>query len=55
MLKLLLATFGLMACVSLSGCLVMGYSSRGGGFIFPGGLGLIAMLVILFLILRRGR
>ena len=53
MLKLLVVLSGLLACLPLGGCLIMGYSSRGGGFIFPGGLGLIVMLVVLFLLMRR--
>lgn len=44
---------GLAASLPLTGCLIMGYSSRGGGFIFPGGLGLIVMLVVLYLLMRR--
>lgn len=43
----------LAAFVSLNGCMVVGYSSRGGGFIFPGGLGLLVMVVVLWLLLRR--
>lgn len=49
----MLPGFAMAACLPLSGCMVVGYSSRGGGFIFPGGLGLIVMLVVLFLLLRR--
>jgi hypothetical protein len=38
---------------TLSGCLVAGYSSGGGGFIWPGGFGLVFLLLILFFVLRR--
>jgi hypothetical protein len=53
----LLATFGLPLTVScgvlgLSGCLVVGYSSRGGAFIWPGGFGLLVLLAILYFFLR---
>jgi hypothetical protein len=42
------ATFG------LSGCLVAGYSSGGGWFVWPGSLGLLVLaLLIVFLIKRR--
>ena len=38
---------------SLTGCLMVGGSSRGGFFIFPGGLGLVVLIVIVALLLRR--
>ncbi len=38
-----------------SGCIGVGYTSRGGWFIWPGGLGLIVLFTLLFLFLRRGR
>lgn len=50
----LLAAAPLLA-LTLSGCLVAGVSSRGGGFIWPGGLGLLFMLAILFFFLRGRR
>ena len=44
----------LSTCNLLSGCIVAGVSSTGGGFIWPGGLGLlIIVLVVLFLMRRR--
>ena len=46
-------TCALAVCLPLSGCLMVGYSSRGGGFIFPGGLGLLVMLLVLYLLMRR--
>ena len=45
---------GLLAAMSMSGCLVAGYSTRGGGFIWPGGFGLV-ILVLLLLFFLRGR
>ncbi len=40
--------------LTLTGCLVAGYSSRGGGFIWPGGFGLV-ILVLLLIFFLRGR
>ena len=37
----------------LSGCLVAGVSSSGHAFIWPGGFGLVIVLLFLFLLLRR--
>ncbi len=49
-----LATSGLVACSALSGCLVAGYSSTGGGFVWPGGLGFVfVLLALLWFLLRR--
>jgi hypothetical protein len=53
----LAARFGLPLALSwmvpcLSGCLVVGYSSRGGAFIWPGGLGFLVLLAILYFFLR---
>lgn len=51
---LCVALLGLISCSALSGCLVAGFSSSGGGFIWPGGLGLVFMLlVVLWFLLRR--
>lgn len=46
-----------LACMvlGLSGCLMVGYSSRGGAFIWPGGLGFLILLAILFFFLRGRR
>ncbi len=49
-----LGTFALLVCSVLSGCIVAGVSSNGGAFIWPGGLGLLVIvLVVLFLLRRR--
>lgn len=53
MKRLALLCSAMVACLPLSGCMVAGYSSRGGGFFFPGGLGLLVILVIAFLLFRR--
>lgn len=51
--RLFLAAATLFAASSLSGCLVAGVSSSGGAFIWPGGLGLVLMLLVIFFLLRR--
>ncbi len=52
--SLLLTVLALVpASTMLTGCLVAGYSSRGGGFIFPGGIGLIVMILLVLFLLRR--
>ncbi len=43
----------LALCGGLSGCVVVGASSRGGFFIWPGGLGLLLMIALAVLLLRR--
>ncbi len=47
-----LAVVLLLAWLNLSGCVVAGYSSGGGLWIWPGSL-VLTVLVILFLVLRR--
>ena len=45
-------------CLALTqpSCVVVGgYSSEGGWFIWPGSLGLLLIVAIVFLLLRRGR
>ena len=49
----LLAAAASFTSVSLSGCLVAGVSSSGGAFIWPGGLGLVVILLVVFFLLRR--
>jgi FtsH-binding integral membrane protein len=44
---------GLALCTSLTGCVVVGASSSGGWFIFPGGIGLILMILLVLFLLRR--
>ena len=49
-----LGAFTLLMCSMLSGCIVAGVSSSGGAFIWPGGLGLLVIvLAVLFLMRRR--
>ncbi len=49
---LVLACCGLAGSSLLSGCLVVGYSSRGGAFVWPGGIGLLLLLLLLWFLFR---
>jgi hypothetical protein len=52
--KLLTLVAACFATLELSGCLVAGYSSGGGWFVWPGSLGLVVIvLLIVFLVRRR--
>ena len=42
-----------LASSTLIGCLVIGGSSRGGFFIWPGSIGLLVIILIVSLLLRR--
>ena len=45
-----------IACsLGLTGCLVAGYSSNGGAFVWPGGLGLVVVILVVLFLLRRRR
>ena len=50
LITLLAASF---ATVELSGCLVAGYSSGGGWFLWPGSLGLLVIVVLIVFLVRR--
>ena|GEM_PF-1549635 len=39
--------------LSLASCVGIGYSSRGGWFVWPGGLGLLVLIVVIILLFRR--
>jgi hypothetical protein len=49
----LLAAMALAFCAQLTGCVVVGGSSNGHWFIWPGGLGLLLMILLLVFLLRR--
>jgi hypothetical protein len=40
-------------CTTLTGCLVFGYTSSGGWFIWPGSIGLLVIFLLLVWLLRR--
>lgn len=50
--RLVLAVGWLSLLPLLSGCLVVGYSRPGGWFMFPG-LGVLLLIIVLVLLLRR--
>jgi hypothetical protein len=51
---LCIALLSFTTCSMLSGCLVAGYGTNTGGFLFPGGLGLVFILgFVLWMLLRR--
>lgn len=45
---------GLLGALPLSGCVMVGgYTSGGGWFVWPGSIGLSVILLVLYLVLRR--
>ena len=50
-----LAAMTLLVAEALSGCLVAGYSSRGGFFVWPGSIVVTLIMILVFFLLRRGR
>jgi hypothetical protein len=45
----------LLLALSQSACVVGGYSSEGGFFLWPGSIAVTIVLVLLFLLMRRRR
>ena len=43
----------LILCTTLTGCLVFGYTSNGGWFIWPGSITLILAILLLVWLMRR--
>ncbi len=53
---LAVATLALLAALPLTGCLMVGgYSSGGGWFLWPGSFGFLIILLLLFFFLRGRR
>ena len=44
---------GLILGMTQIGCLAVGYSSGGGWFLWPGGLGLVVLILIILFVIRR--
>ena len=55
MMNKIFATFTLLLALSMSACVGVGYSNRGGWFVWPGGLGLLILIIVAVLLLRRRR
>jgi len=51
----LMLAVGFLVLSTLTGCLAAGVSSSGRWFIWPGGFGLLFVVLMLFLLLRRRR
>jgi hypothetical protein len=45
----------LLCLLTSSACVGIGYSSRGGWFLWPGGLGLLLMIILVVFLMRRRR
>ena len=41
--------------LTMTGCVAVGYSSGSGWFVWPGGIGLLAIVLLILFLLRRGR
>ena len=55
MKKTIFAVFFLLLSFSFSACVSVGYSSRGGWFVWPGGCGLIVIILLILFLSRRRR
>ena len=49
----LTATMASLVCVLCTGCMVVGYRSGGGWFVWPGGFGLILLVLAILFFMRR--
>ena len=49
----ILSLLAVLLGVSQSACIVIGGSSRGGWFVWPGGFGLLIMILVLYLLFGR--
>lgn len=54
-MALTLSLSALTLSLAQAGCVVVGYRSGGGWFVWPGGLGLLLLVVVVFLLLGRRR
>jgi hypothetical protein len=51
--KLATSLAALLATLGFSGCMVAGYSSGGGWFVWPGSLGILVIILVIVLLMRR--
>ena len=52
-MRLLCSLFAVCAILSMTGCVVAGYSSRGGFFLWPGSIVLTLLGLLVFYLMRR--
>jgi hypothetical protein len=45
----------LLVTLTMPACVGVGYSNRGGWFVWPGGLGFLILVIVVILLLRRRR
>lgn len=48
------AILTVLLAATQTACIAVGYSGRGGWFIWPGGLGLLLLIGLIFVLMRRG-
>jgi hypothetical protein len=49
----LILVSSLILCTTLTGCLVFGYTSSGGWFLWPGSISLLIVILLLIWLMRR--
>jgi hypothetical protein len=49
----LILASSLILCTALTGCLVFGYTSNGGWFVWPGSITLLIVIALIIWLLRR--
>ena len=54
-MKYVVSAIAVLLVSSQSACAVIGYSGGGGWFVWPGGLGLIVLIIAIVLLVRRRR
>ncbi|HKP11221.1 MAG TPA: hypothetical protein VJZ91_03895 [Blastocatellia bacterium] len=55
MKKVTLIILTLLLTLSSASCVGVGYSSRGGWFVWPGGCGLLVIILLIIFLTRRRR
>ena len=53
MKRFAIATIGLLAACSTTGCIVVGRSAGGSWFVWPGGLGFVVIVLLALWLFRR--
>ena len=55
MKKAILSILMLLLTLSFSSCVGVGYSNRGGWFVWPGGCGVVVLSLLIIFFMRRRR